>query len=261
MDNNKIKWHFRVRREAPLFPAFGVTESLARTDKALKFNFNYNNVRYVNYDWLLLMKEEKELEETLKKRLFENPNYYHDYLKRQKICGEALKEFVKKISSTKQKEDEMKKELHNYINKMLEFYSFWWLAVPSGRFLEEEVKKIMKIYGREEYFGDLVKSSETLELSKDQIGLLKIAKEIKGKKFEELNEVQKDRLNEHAEKFGWLSTTYHLGEPQNVNSLYEKAQKCEPEKEIKDIEDKEKRYDKIIRELRSKLTEKELEII
>lgn len=254
------KWHFRVRREAPLFPAWGVTESLAHVKKPLKIDFNYKNVIYVNYEWLFLMSEEKELEELLKKKLNEDLSYYHDYVKRQYKTGEALKKYVRKIAGKNHSRKEVK-ELHNYINKMLEFYAFWWLAVPAGRFLEEEVRKILDKYDLNDFFGDLIRSSQVLELSKDQVDLLKIAREIKGIPFGKLSKEQKKRLEEHSEKFGWLSTTYHLGEPQTVQSLYKKAQKSDPDKELKEMEKKKKRYERVINDLKKKLTKKEMEVI
>lgn len=255
------KWHFRVRREATLLPAWGVTESLMHTDKALNFPFHYDNARYINYEWLMAMEEENKLQELLKEKLKENPDYFHDYIKRQKAYGENLKRYINEIVSKKHSEKELKVEIKTYLDKMLGFYDFWWLAVPSGRFLEEEIKKILAKYGKENYFGELIRSSEMLELSKDQIELLNIGKEINGKKIGELSNVQKKKLEEHVSKFGWLSTSYHIGDPQTLESLYEKIQKSNPAKEIKELEEKENRYKIIFKELSKLLSPKEMEMI
>lgn len=259
--NTAPVWHFRVRRQATLFPAYSVTESLAHTDTALQLTFNYRTVRYINYEWLFSMSEEQELEQILSRQFSKNLAYFHHYVLRQYKIGEALKQDVQKISQARQSEAQLRTELHRYIQKMLEFYTFWWLAVPAGRFLEREVKKILANYGFEDHFGELVRSSKMLELSKDQVKLLQIAKQIKGKKFAELTIAQKNKLARHAKRFGWLSTTYHLGEPQSIEELYEKAHKSDPEKELREIEDREKKYQKLILLLRKKLSEEELKVI
>ena len=253
---DKTTWHFRVRREAPLFPAYGVTESLLHTDKALKLPFNYQNTRYVNYDMLFLMSEEKQLEKLMQGKINSDLNYFHDYVKRQYKTGEALKKYVKVISSTQT--PDLAKELKNYVDKMLKFYSFWWLAVPAGRIIENSVRKILECYGQSNQFVDLIKSSIELELSKEQVELLKIAKEIKGKSFESLSKKEESKLQKHAEKFGWLLTTYHLGKPQSVNGLYEKAQTLNPDDELKEITEKEKQYKTLMKALNEKLTPNEL---
>ncbi len=254
-------WHFRVQRQAPLFPAYSVTESLAKVNTALQLRFNYQTVRYLNYEWLFSMKEEQELEKILHQKWIADSLYLHRYVQRQYRVGESLKKYVRKISRATLSAAQLKTELHRYIQKMLEFYTYWWMAVPAGRFLEKEVKEILLKHGFKDDFGELVRSSKKLELSKDQVELLRLARQIKGKRFSELTTAQKNRLKRHAEHFGWLSTTYHLGKPQSIEELYEKAQKSDPEKELKVIEGREDKYHQIMFSLQKKISKKELRTI
>lgn len=256
-----INWHFHIRREAPLFPAFGVTESFAHTDHALKMPFTFKNIRFVKYQWFSKIGEEKKLENLLKEKLLKKPAYFHDYVQRQKKAGESLKKYVRTISSAHHSETEMKAELHRYLKKMHAFYCFWWLAVPAGRIVEEEVTKMLAKHWCEGYFGNLIRSSETLELSKEQHALLTIGKKIKGTPLSELQKKDTNRLEQHAKKYGWLATTYHLGKPQTVEGLYEKIQASNPETELKALGEKEKKYKDMMKHLAQKVAPKERQLI
>jgi len=92
------KWEFMGRREATLFPTFGVTESFAHTDSVLEIQFRHKHARYVDYEWWCKTREFLTLKNLLEKYVEAEPAHIEYIYEKQISRRRSLTNFFKEIS-------------------------------------------------------------------------------------------------------------------------------------------------------------------
>lgn len=195
------------------------------------------------------------------KKIQEDTNYVQHIAKKQKEVGESLKKFVQKLDSIKISNKNIASHLREYDEKMTEFYAFWWIAIPVGEILEMRVRKILE--NRSEIdFDELMFVREELELVREKRLRNEIAIQCqKYKKYEDLPRILEQKLIQHAEQFGWINTSYHVGVGLSARDFFEKIQAENPEESRKEMLEQRKREKNTLTKLKKHLSKEDQSII
>lgn len=255
------EWVKNVTREVTIFPAASVTKSFGKISKPFEIDFDYEHILFVWNTWYYRKSDYEKLKDILIKKIQEDTNYVQHIAKKQKEVGESLKKFVQKLNSMKISKKNIASHLRGYDEKMTEFYAFWWIAIPVGEILEMRVRKILEDHSEID-FDELMFVREELELVREKRLRNEIAIQCqKYKKYEDLPRILEQKLIQHAEQFGWINTSYHVGVGLSARDFFEKIQAENPEESREEMLEQRKREKNTLTKLKKHLSKEDQSII
>ena len=218
------KWVFNVCREATVFAGAGMTYAFG-ISKSVGIPFQYENVRYIDSEWWFEAGEFDELNNILTESFRHNRKEYDKIIRDQYRTGEHLKRYIKSLDNKYTINTDLKATYNEYIEKLLEFYSFYVFPTVAGEIVEKEVKKIVESNDIDVDFADLVHPHRRLNSNKARIELFKIGVNPSFrtvKSFDDLDVRMKTKLQKHADLYGWESYSFHVGEPLKSEDYFRK---------------------------------------
>lgn len=256
------KWIKNVTRETTVFPATGVTRSVAFISKILGIKFNYSHYLFVDDTWFYPAGQYNQIVEIFKNKISRDPAYIIDIQKKQKRDGETLKAYVKKLANKKFSRSQIAKELLRYEQKMAEFYTYWWVAIPSGDILEPIVKDILEKNKSTVKFEELMFVRPELELIKEKKQLSQIALKCqKYKSYDKLPDSIKQKLKKHAQQFSWINSSYHIGGTLTASDFFQKLKAENPVKSLKEMQHQRQAEKKTLEKIAKNFSKKEQKTI
>lgn len=229
-----MEWKYCVKRETTVFPAFGVTESFSRISKILDIPFDYKHVRFVDGEWWYAKDEYAKFQELLRQKVNEDLSYFFSLIEKQILRGEELKKYVLAPDS-----------LSSYIEHMHNFYAFWWVAIPASEILEKKVRDVLHAKKSSIEFEDLIFTRRELELSKERRLLLE-------------SDVD---FEQHAAQYGWISTSYHLGNPLTAEDFKVMKSVLNVDMEKEKIQNEKKRKEQLLAKVSELFSDAEVNIV
>ncbi len=238
----KNEWVKNVTREVTIFPATGVTKSFGQVSQAFNIPFDYQHILFVDNTWFYKQKEYKAIQNIFRKEIEEDAEYVLKISSKQKKVGENLKRYVKELATKDFSRDNLLKNILEYDRRMTEFYSFWWIAIPAGEVLEEKVRTLLINKRSTLKFEDLMFVRNELELVREK----RLRNEIGLKcgryaNYDKLPDALRQEFEKHADEFGWINTSYHIGSPLRAEDFFEKVLSEDPLIETKQAQDERER--------------------
>lgn len=255
------EWVKNVTREVTIFPAASVTKSFGKISKPFEIDFDYEHILFVWNTWYYRKSDYEKLKAILAQKIEQDTNYVRHIAKKQKEVWENLKKFVRKLAWAKVSSKNIESLVKEYDERMTEFYAFWWIAIPVGEILEIRVRKILENHSEID-FDELMFVREELELVQEKRLRNEIAIQCqKYKKYEYLPRILEQKLIQHAEQFGWINTSYHVGMGLSARDFFEKIQAENPEESRREMLEQRKREREILTKLKKHLSKEDQSII
>lgn len=252
------KWILNVRREATVFAGAGMTYAFG-ISKRVGIPFQYQNVRYVDFEWWFSADEFDELNHILSGLFRQDRPSYEQIIGNQFTSGERLKDHIRALDGRKFADLQLKDTYDEYLEKLLEFYSFYVFPTVAGDIVENEVKTILQDLPIDLELSELVYPDKPLDSNKGRIELLEIGQDPifnTASAFKELDDRTKRRLEKHVKRYGWESYSFHIGTmltPQDYFRMIKEENDCAGE--LTRYADQEKERVANERRLKSLLTE------
>ena len=266
MNSEGQKWIKDVRRDATVFAGSGMTYAFTLS-KNVGIRFEYQNVRYANFEWWFLNDEFLKLQKTLREIFKKNPKKYQQIIDNQFRLGEQLKKYITAISNSTFNKQQLLIAFNDYTEKLLSFYSFYVFISPvgAGEIVETRVREILAQRNINIPIQDLIYPHKLLNSTMARLSLLKIGlkKEVKcAKTYLDLNENLRGKLEKHATLYGWELYSFHLGKILTAEDYFKKI-KLERNigQELNSYLQQEKRRKEYDHLLQKSLTRKEYEVI
>ena len=226
----KEKWIKNVTRDVTVLPAVGVTRCLGMTDKTFGIPFQYEHTLFVDSTWYYRKRDFEEITRIFRKRFLQDPDYILAMRRKQQEAGESLKAYVASLPASGLSRTEIAEKFAEYDRLMIEFYSFWWIAIPMGDVLEKMVRSMLASQQVDLAFEDLMFVRDELELVREKRERSEIGLLCDGcTEYDALPSETKRKLKRHAERFGWISTSYQKGNPLTPGDFFGKIMEENPQ--------------------------------
>ncbi len=256
------KWIKNVTREVTILPAIGVTKSFGKVSRAFDIPFDYKHILFVNNTWFYRETDYGTITKIFKERITQEPGYIPAVKKRQMKTGEALKIYITTLRGKSFSRGELAREILEYDQRMTEFYSFWWIAIPVGDILEQMVRLFLKNRKIDMAFDDLIFVRDELELVREKRLRSGIALKCKDYvNYKDLSVEMRKKLDHHAIQFDWINTSYHIGKSLTAQDFFERIKSENPEAALKEMEKQRECEKQILQKIVLFFTEEEQDII
>lgn len=232
----KEKWIKNVTRDVTVLPAVGVTRCLGMTDETYGIPFQYEHTLFVDSTWYYRERDFEEITRIFRERFLRDPDYILAMRRKQQEAGEALKAYVTSLPVSGLSRIEIAEKFAEYDRLMIEFYAFWWIAIPMGDVLEEMVRSMLASRQADLEFEDLMFVRDELELVREKRERSEIGLLCDGcTEYDALPSETKRKLKRHAEQFGWISTSYYIGSPLTPEDFFGKITEENPEEVLEEM--------------------------
>jgi len=222
-----IEWKFLVKRKYCLLITDMFCQGMIKYGKEFDFKSFHKNILFLDYDWLVDLKELNAESEYIASQEQKNKGYLCYISEKCYFCGEDLLKFSLEIKKMRLKLKDQKYllNLFSIFRKKYEtLSSFLYYTQSAVDFLEntirEELEKLLQLQGKEqlleEYFSFLTAPIKQNLVNKQQDELLWMAM-----KLQQKHDISND-LNKYMNTYLWLSTRDGVSEPDSKKTIIER---------------------------------------